>query len=339
MGRGLSKNVNNLLGKAKESALLAVEIYNKPSISFRSGAYVTLMMVAWTSLFHAIFEKKRISYYYKRGRRYEYVDGEKKSWELKKCVCQYIPEQNDPIRKNLEFFIGLRNKIEHRFMPSIDSQIFGECQSLLINFEEILTKEFGQKHAISGNLVFALQFSKYNQQKNVIKQEAKVQVKRVLKYIQEFRQNIDEKLWQDERFSFRVLLIPKIGSNKNSSDIAVEFIKYDPTKPEEMEKYKHLVALVKEKEKIVQVANQGKYKPSDVVREVARRLGKRFTMGMHIKCYKRYTIRPARGATNAMECNITYCQYDIVHKDYVYTDKWIDFLVKELTDDNTYRQI
>ena len=50
--RGKAKN---LLEKAKESCLLAVDIYNKPKTSFKSDAYIILMNIAWTSLFHTIF--------------------------------------------------------------------------------------------------------------------------------------------------------------------------------------------------------------------------------------------------------------------------------------------
>lgn len=53
--RGLPYNVKNCLNKARESALLAVETYNKPATSFKSGGYIVLMCIAWTSLFHAIF--------------------------------------------------------------------------------------------------------------------------------------------------------------------------------------------------------------------------------------------------------------------------------------------
>ncbi len=36
-----------------DSALLSVEIYNKPRTAFRTEAYISLMIIAWTRLFHA----------------------------------------------------------------------------------------------------------------------------------------------------------------------------------------------------------------------------------------------------------------------------------------------
>ena len=66
------------------------------------------------------------------------------------------------LTKNLEFFVGLRNKIEHRFLPQLDPDIFGECQAMLINFETLLSEEFGAKQAVGADFPFALQFSEDN---------------------------------------------------------------------------------------------------------------------------------------------------------------------------------
>ena len=61
----LSKHVKICLQKAVDSALLAVETYNKPAIKFKSGGFIVLMSIAWTSLFHAIFLKNGIKPYYR----------------------------------------------------------------------------------------------------------------------------------------------------------------------------------------------------------------------------------------------------------------------------------
>lgn len=160
MSRGVPKKVQMSLEKALDSALSAVEMYNKPAVKFKSGGYIVLMCIAWTSLFHAIFIRKNIKPIYKEKdrNRYKKVDGELQYWELKTCVSKYFgTETNNPIRKNLEFFIPLRNKLEHKFMPELDPNIFAECQSLLMNFDKIVEKEFGSKYCLRESLSFALQ--------------------------------------------------------------------------------------------------------------------------------------------------------------------------------------
>ncbi len=194
MGRGLPRKVKILIEKSRESALLAVEVYNKPNTSFRTGGYIVLMHIAWTSLFHAIFERDGVKYFYKEKnkRRYRRVDGEKKAWELKDCIRNYYKNENPPEEKNLEFFIKLRNKIEHRFLPQLDIDIFGECQAMLINYENLLVKEFGEKYTLEENLVFTLQLSSYYQkeQKGVIKEKMAKEYKNVKQFIERYRHNL-----------------------------------------------------------------------------------------------------------------------------------------------------
>lgn len=62
----LRGNVKKLINKSREAALLAVAIYNNPQTVFKSYAYIVNICIAWTSLFHAIFEKNHIKYFYKK---------------------------------------------------------------------------------------------------------------------------------------------------------------------------------------------------------------------------------------------------------------------------------
>ncbi|MCK4732082.1 MAG: DUF3644 domain-containing protein, partial [Methanophagales archaeon] len=150
----LPKKVKELLAKSRDSALLAVDIYNKPATKFRSYSFIVMMNIAETSLFHAIFERQGIKYFYRKkdSNRYIYVDGEKKAWDLSMCIKEYFKDQNPPSKQNLKFFIGLRNKIEHRFLPALDPEIYGECQALLLNYEKLITQEFGDDFSLNESL-------------------------------------------------------------------------------------------------------------------------------------------------------------------------------------------
>src|SRR5271170_7291283 len=105
------------LEKARDSAFLAVETYNRPRTRFRSGGYIVLTCIAWTALFHAVFfNRKRKPFYRKKQHRghYEIVEGDRKAWELSQCFTEFWGGEHRAISTNLEFFIKLRNKIEHR---------------------------------------------------------------------------------------------------------------------------------------------------------------------------------------------------------------------------------
>jgi hypothetical protein len=151
--KNLRKVVRDNIEKARSSALAAVDAYNRPGPRFRTAQYLVLIIIAWIGAFHAIFYKRGKRPWYRKqssgtGVRYFKVDGEPKHWDLSECVKQYFGDKHPPERKNLEFLIGLRNKIEHRHLPELDPALYGECQSALLNLEELLVQEFGQKWAL-----------------------------------------------------------------------------------------------------------------------------------------------------------------------------------------------
>ena len=121
-----------------------------------------MMIISWTRLFHAHFNHTigNKYYYKKKSGRYKRVDGERKAWELTTCIKKY-KKLSEPVKKNLQFFIKLRNKVEHRHIDTreVDAVIFGECQALLYNYENLLIELFGTQYALNEALVYSLQFS------------------------------------------------------------------------------------------------------------------------------------------------------------------------------------
>ncbi len=74
------------------------------------------MHMAWHYLLQVRFERDGIDFWYRndRGRRVRGKDGELRTWELARCIKEQLPQTKRPVRSNLEYFIGFRNKIEHR---------------------------------------------------------------------------------------------------------------------------------------------------------------------------------------------------------------------------------
>lgn len=56
--------VERLVVKAREAAMNALDSYNRPNTIFRSEGFTIMMVIAWRSLFHAIFEQRGTSYVY-----------------------------------------------------------------------------------------------------------------------------------------------------------------------------------------------------------------------------------------------------------------------------------
>jgi len=334
----LPTEAERMVIKARESSLLALDIFNRPATTFKTEGFIVMMFIAWTALFHAIFEIRGISYYYcKDDGDFEYKDGDKKAWELSTCISEYFGTVTSPIKENLKFFIGLRNKIEHRYVPDLDPYVSGECQSLLLNFDELMTHEFGTYYALRETLAVPLQTATLRtpNQIDTLKKFQGRQFNKLKEYIDAFRNDLPNEIYDDPKFSFRVYLIPKCGNHKSSSDITIEFIKYDPNNPDDMGKLEKLTTLIKEKK--VQVANQGKFKPSTVTKIVSEKIKKKFTIYNHTQAWKLYDARKQGNSPDG--CKYEYCQFDETHGDYIYTQEWINFLIKKLTDENEYNRL
>jgi hypothetical protein len=339
----LSKEVLNLIKKARQSALEAVATYNNPMSPFRSGSFIIHMHIAWNALLLAVFLRRGVKPHYidqKTGRP-ELVDGEVKWWELSKCAKEYWKGGEYAVSKNIEFFVGIRNKIEHSLMPELDLDIFGECQAYLINFENIFTREFGARYALTETLAMSLQFSRLrdvNQNQAVRKLHEGLRSD-IKEYIDRFRSALSAEISNNMEFSFKVFLVPNTGNHRSKESLAVEFVRYDSLEPDEAEKFERIVTLIKEKQ--IPVANLDKMRAGQVAKQVEDAIKPRkFTASNHhARCVYFYKIRPPKGSPNPAACDNRYCFYDAAHNDYVYTKAWVDLLVKEMSDPAKYESV
>jgi len=314
----ISRTTRELVLKSRDSAAQAVSTYNDPRSYFRTGNFTVLMIIAWTSLFHAIFEREKTNYFYKKTNgRYERVDGEKKAWEISKCTKEHYRE-NDPVRKNIELFIKLRNQIEHRSLPGIDPDLVGECQALALNFEQKIVTEFGQDNSLVDTFFIPIQLTSSVRNLPKTKNE-----EGVLRLIKDYRSVLEPDVINSQEYSFKAYLVPKIGNHRSSSDIAIEFVKFDENDPQEMKKYEK--AIVGIKENMVPVANANLLRPGVVLDEL-KKAGHDKSMSWHIEMWKKYKVRPAANNSNKSNCKSEYCVYDSAHGDYLYTEKWVSFL-------------
>ena len=346
MPRGLPRNVQDNLDKAKASMRTAVEVYNKPGgCSFRTAHYLVLAVVGWTALIHAIFYRRKKKPWYvkptktKRKRvRYEYIDGEPKHWDLSKCLTEYFGGESPPERRNLEFLLGLRNKIEHRSFPELDPALYGECQAALMNFDELLSATFGEEHALTDTLAVSLQFARSTPDGKAaaLKRLASTRTKDVREYVEQFRGGLPADVLESSKYSFSVFLVPKVANRASAGDICVEFVPFDGS-PEGREELQKVNAVIREKQ--VPVLNLNTLKPSQVVKEVKKKCPHRMTPHIHTLCWKHFQVRPSSSSKNPEKTDAKYCLYDKVHADYVYTEAWVALLCRELSDADKYEEI
>ena len=334
----LPNRVERLVLKARQAAVLALDIYNRPGTEFRTEGYVVMMVVAWTAALQAIFERNGVDYIHRdEDGNPVLIDGDPKAWALTDCLRKHFGDGTPPARRNLDFIIGLRNKIEHRYVPAIDAKVAGECQALLLNLDRLFSSEFGDYYSVSDSLSVPLQTStlRSTSRSDAMRELQANHYDEVMEYVESFRSDLPDAVYSDPSYSFRVYLIPKVGNHESSSDLAFEFVKYDPQNPDDMKALERQVTLIRERQ--VPVANAGKYKPGIVAEKVAERLGLEFSIHHHTCAWKYYKVRAS--GIDPEQCKVRFCQFDAVHNDYIYTDDWINFLVDELSDPVQYKAV
>jgi hypothetical protein len=325
-----------ILESSIDSALLAVEIYNKPRTPFRVENYISLMVIAWTRLFHAHFYHTIGDKYYhklKNSNRYQKVDGEKKSWELKTCINRYRIS-SEPIKANLLFFIKLRNKVEHGDISkeNIGLDIFGECQSLLYNYEKMIVKLFGKEYTLDENLAFSLQFSqtRSEEQKIASKKMLSREITEIKKFIEKYRSTLGKDVFNSQEYSVKLIQIPRILNNPKRNVPAIEFVKWSNLSEKDKENYEKLTVLIKNKTVKIETINPGKLKAGCVLEKVLESMAiKKFSHYDHKCLYYLFSIRPiSEEKIDEFETNTKYCNYDEAHNDYLYQKLWPEFLAR-----------
>lgn len=344
----IGRSLRPYLEKARDSALLGIEVYNKPAIKFRSSGYIALMVIAWTALLHAVFIRQGIKPYYKNAKgKFQEVDGDFRHWELAKCVEEYWKgAPNNPVRSNVEFFIPLRNKIEHRHLPELDPAIFGECQALLLNFDDLLGEHFGAAQQLRESLSFSLQlFPSGESFAQAVKANKKLS--EVKKFIDGYRAMISTQVMGSSQFAFKAFLI-QVTNHQSIDALPIQFVNRDKLTDAQRQEFDKFAVMIKTKEG--SVVNGGLLKPSVVVSLVQFGLGdpkinrqsgetNKFNARTHTLFWKRYKVRPASGAKKPAETVKEYCVYDEPHKDYLYTGAWVKFLIEKMKVDGEYERL
>jgi hypothetical protein len=252
---------------------------------------------------------------------------------------QYFEKHNPPERKNLDFLVGLRNKIEHRDLPELDATLYGECQAALLNLEDLLVKEFGPKYAIGEQLAVSLQFSRIipDEKMKVMKALSSNTAQTVKEYIECFRGGLPGQILNSMKYSFTVFLVPKTVNRESAADAAIEFLKFDELDSTQQEHIQKLNVLIKEKH--VPIANLDYLKPGDVVSELHKRVHHTIDIHAHTCAWKHYKVRPQKRDGNPERTKHEYCVYDKVHGDYLYTKAWVEKLTKDLSDPKEYEKV
>ena len=131
-----------LIQKSQESFLLALELYNKPTVGYRAESFSILFSNAWELMLkanlleqtngkrNAIFRRKQ------RNRRRESIS-------LDEALNKIFFNASDPVRKNIEYISGIRNEAAHLIIEELNPYFSRAFQVGVINYIGHLLSWFG----------------------------------------------------------------------------------------------------------------------------------------------------------------------------------------------------
>ena len=131
-----------LVLKSNDAFLLSLELYNKPTISYRAESFSLLFSNAWELLLKArLFEQnrgKKLSIFRKKKRNQK-----RESISLDECLDVVFPKNNDPVKRNIEYISEIRNEAAHLIVQELDPYFSRVFQTGVTNYVSYLFNWFG----------------------------------------------------------------------------------------------------------------------------------------------------------------------------------------------------
>lgn len=244
--------ISRLLDKSKEAFVMAIEIYNKPTIKYRVEGFSFFICNAWELMLkaHMLNKLGDDSIYYK--------DNPNRTISLENCIQKVFTNEKSPLRKNLLKIIDLRNTSTHFITEEYEMVYIPLFQACVLNFVEKM-QEF---HNVDMTIVIPQNFltlavSMKELDSNTIR----------AKYPEE----ISHKL-----LSTKEHLEPMIAENNNKFAIKIEHLHYITKDKNQATSIVHIdknaetgVRIIKE---IKDPNNTHKYTMKTAMKEINRRL-------------------------------------------------------------------
>jgi len=135
-----SRLARALITRSRDNIVLALEVYNRPTLINRLDAFAMLFTTAWEQLLKAeLIEKHSEAHVFrpqKPGRRRESIG-------LDECLRQVFTRARDPVRLNIERIAELRHSATHLVMPELQPSFARLFQAGVLNFSRRFREKTG----------------------------------------------------------------------------------------------------------------------------------------------------------------------------------------------------
>jgi len=289
--------------------ILAVQIFNSPSICFKAEVFTVLSNIAWTYLCHERLTQLKKKIATKEGR----------TLSLSEMWAKPELKLSPAIRANLSDIKELRDLSEHETLRRADHLWLGLFQANCLNFDTVITDWFGKELSLKEELSFSLQFSKADLEQLSTLNEFDVPEK-IRAFNASLRAKHPLEILDNADYEFTVFYTLTGGSKSKSH------IRFLSPETEEGKCISNVLI------KLRPADDMYPFRAKAVAKEVQKLSKTKFSIYDHTQAVSRHKIRPPNGQPDEKKTNSRYCIYHKAHKDYTYSQEWINVLVSEIKD-------
>lgn len=312
-----------LVDKSIEAFLMGLEVFNKPTINYRTEGFSFFICNAWELMLKAELLKRGHSIYYK--------DQPDRTYDLSKVVHLIYTDKRQPLRINLEKIIYLRNTSTHFITEDYEAIYAPLFQSCVVNYVNELLRFHGK------DVSNYLNRSSLTLTTN-IKELSSEQIK--AKYPDEIAQkliftkndiDVTKKMESSNKFAITVKHELVITKDKNKANFSVKIDK----------DAKNNVAVIKE---LKDPADIFKFSFKNLVKDIDNRLKKKKIPF----CYTTKNNDSKKKSFNGYVLSQFITYYDMKHNDkfsyahkigkvteYTYSQQAAEFIVNQIKQDPT----
>ncbi|MGI8792224.1 MAG: DUF3644 domain-containing protein [Acidimicrobiales bacterium] len=323
------------LDHGRHAALAALRVWNDPAATFRTESFALLFVTAWNSIALAVLQRE--------GEEWRDLDetggprmvaGRERALETGELIASaFGGNRHLGLRRNVEFWIGLRNQVAHRHLPALDVAILPQAQAGLLNLEGVLEDRFGPDFVLGSALSVPLQLTGFRDP-GVLSSVKRLQSSLPLD-VQSFlhdQASLNADLTDDPAYMLRVTFVPAVPASGRSPDAVAHFVKPGEVTEDLAQALKEYTVMTK-----VVKAERPHLIATQVVEAVSDRIPYRFTIRMHTLVARNLKARPlAEGDQTATDQR--YCEYVTSVKRHLYSQAWVDRLVDELSTEDGFRR-
>lgn len=310
ISKGKVKEVEELVAKAREAMISAIQSYNNPRVSFRSEIFIVLSVISWTYLLHAFYRKHNVAFFYRRadGQTERTGAGQAKLWDLAQCLAAPQCPLPDAIKANLDFVLNLRHEIEHRSTGNIDQVISAKLQATALNFNTSLIDLFGGEQRIDTEFGVAIQMASFShEQARLLYGNAEIEPA-ISSVIDKYDQQVPDEIFNDARYAFRIIFVEQSCNREGQADQVVTFVRAGTEPADSISR-----VLVKEQEKV-------KYKPSAIVKEMRRAGYHLFSLHHHTELWRKHDAKNPKNGFGVL----------LSDSQWYYYQNWVDLVKQEV---------